>query len=311
MRNFKSHVYIAHSSPRPLPKGRWHGCLRRHSYPVREGVFRGFLVFAVLLAALCQSFPVFAEPPELVPEPNDKQGEITKVEDLAPEKEATNTEQLLRAQIKARESTQISSEMSGRIIQLKIRDGERFTAGQLLVGFHCSLEEAQLAKAKATLEKKRKAYEVNQKLEKLNSISTLELAVAKAEEEEAKADVRVTEAMLGRCVIKAPFSGKVVEVTARAYQSVREGDPLLEIINEKDLEVEFIAPSRALPQLKPGNTFKVTLDETAKTYKASIIRLGGRVDPVSQTIKVYGRIMDNSAELLPGMSGAIKLTPSE
>jgi RND family efflux transporter MFP subunit len=223
----------------------------------------------------------------------------------------SSKEQLLRAQVKARESTQISSEMVGRISQLKIRDGQRFAAGQVLVAFNCSLEEAQLSKARATLEKKRKTHEVNQKLKKLNSISILQLDVSRAEEDEAKADVRVTQAMLGRCTIKAPFSGKVVEVTARAYQSVRPGDPLLEIINEKDLEIEFIAPSKALPQLKPGNTFKVTLDETAKAYKAEIIRLGGRVDPVSQTIKVYGRITDNSVELLPGMSGAIELTPSK
>jgi membrane fusion protein, multidrug efflux system len=272
-------------------------------------------VVMVLLVALMQAFPVVAEPTELVPETVDKQSEISKVADQLPEQNGaqpgTNTEQLLRAQIKARESTQISSAMSGRISQLKIRDGERFSTGQILVGFLCSLEEAQLSKSKATLEKKRKTHEVNQKLEKLNSISTLQLAVSKTEEDEAKADVRVTQAMLERCTIKAPFSGKVVEVTARAHQSVREGDPLLEIINEKDLEVEFIAPSKSLPQLKPGNTFKVTLDETAKTYKASIIRLGGRVDPVSQTIKVYGRITQNSAELLPGMSGAIELTPAE
>lgn len=264
-------------------------------------------VFVLLLIALFQPFPVIAEPTDLTPESAGQPSDTAKGEDPALEQVATNSEQLLRAQIKARESTQISSEMAGRINQLKIRDGQRFTAGQVLVGFHCSMEEAQLTKAKATLEKKQKTYEVNKKLQKLNSISTLELDVSKAEEAEAQAEVRVGQAALERCIIKAPFSGKVVEVTARAYQSVREGDPLLEIINEKDLEIEFIAPSRSLPQLKPSNHFKVTLDETGKAYKAEIIRLGGRVDPVSQTIKVYGRIIDNSAEILPGMSGAIEL----
>jgi membrane fusion protein, multidrug efflux system len=267
--------------------------------------------FFLMLVMLLQPLLAFAELNEQTPEPIEKQSDILKAEDPPSEQMGANTEQLLRAQIKARESSQISSEMSGRISHLKIRDGQRFSAGQVLVGFHCSMEEAQLSKSKATLEKKRKTHEVNKKLEKLDSISTLQLDVSKAEEEEANADVRVSQAALERCTIKAPFSGKVVEVTARAYQSVREGDPLLEIINEKDLEIEFIAPSKALPQLKPGNTFKVTLDETTKSYKAEIIRLGGRVDPVSQTIKVYGRITDNLVELLPGMSGAIELTPSE
>lgn len=225
--------------------------------------------------------------------------------------EQAKSEQLLRAQIKARYSTMISSEMSGRIDMLKIRDGERFQAGQVLVGFHCDLETAQLSKAKATLEKKRKTHEVDKKLAKLNSISTLELDVAKTEEEEASSEVRVAVAIIDRCVIKAPFSGKVVEVTARAHQSVKEGDPLLEIVNDKDLEVEFIAPSRALPNLKIGRSFSVTLDETKGSYSAEIVRLGGRVDPVSQTIKVYGRIKGDSSNLLPGMSGSIELAANE
>jgi multidrug efflux pump subunit AcrA (membrane-fusion protein) len=129
---------------------------------------------------------------------------------------------------------------------------------------------------------------------------------AKAEADEAKADVQVAQAVLDRCVIKAPFSGKVAEIIARPYQSVRIGDPLIEILDDKTLEVEFMAPSRALLKLKPGSHFKVTLDETATSYDAEITRLGGKVDPVSQTIKVYGRIVDKAGELLPGMSGAVE-----
>lgn len=254
--------------------------------------------------------PASAEenPPASITEVGEKSAQAIENEgQAAVPTDDTATEQLLRAQVKARQSTQVSSEMAGRIDHLKIRDGERFTTGQLLVGFHCSMQEAELAKAKATFEKKQKTHEVNQKLEKLNSISKLELSVAKAEEDEAKADIKVAEAAVERCTIKAPFSGKVVEVTARAYQSVGAGEPLLEIVNDKDLEIEFIAPSKSLPQLKPGRAFKVVLDETTKTYNAEIIRLGGRVDPVSQTIKVFGRITGNAAELLPGMSGAIEL----
>jgi RND family efflux transporter MFP subunit len=211
----------------------------------------------------------------------------------------------LRAQLKARESTLISSEMGGRINQLKLRDGERFSSGQTLVEFNCGVEGAQLHKAKATLEKKNKTYEVNQRLAELKSISTLEVSVAKTEAEEAKADVNVAQAVLQRCGIKAPFSGKVVELLARPFQSVRAGDPLMEIIDDKNLEVEFMAPSDATAHLTSGKKFRITLDEIGKTYNAEIVRIGGKVDAVSQTIKVYGRITDKASELLPGMSGAI------
>jgi len=217
----------------------------------------------------------------------------------------------LRAQLKARQSTMIASEISARISQLKLHDGERFSAGQVLVGFHCTLEEAQLSKAQATLGKKVKTFEVNQQLETRRSIGALELAVSKAEAEEARADLRIAQAMVDRCSIRAPFSGKVSEAIARPYQSVRPGDPLLEILDDKDLEVEFMASSRAMPNLSPGKHFRVTLDEVAKTYQAEITRVGGKVDPVSQTIKVYGRITDKADELLPGMSGAIEFPANQ
>ena len=227
------------------------------------------------------------------------------------ESPASPTELHLRAQLKARQSTMIASEINARISQLKLHDGERFSAGQVLVGFHCTLEEAQLSKSQATLGKKIKTYEVNQQLETRRSIGALELAVSKAEAEEARADVRIAQAMVDRCVIHAPFSGKVSEVIARPYQSVRPGDPLLEILDDKDLEVEFMASSRSMPNLAPGKRFRVTLDEVAKSYQAEITRIGGKVDPVSQTVKVYGRIIDKADELLPGMSGAIEFPASQ
>jgi RND family efflux transporter MFP subunit len=278
-----------------------------------------------LLAGLIYVLNVNAEAPEFAYKKKDVAvpeaiATETKPEEAAAKLETTVVQdqtammgknQLLRAQIKARESSQIASERNGRINLLKLHDGDRFKAGQVLVGFDCALEEAQLSKAKATLDKKTKTYVVNQKLEKLKSISTLELDVAKAEEDEAMADVKVVEATLSKCNIKAPFSGRVSEVTARPYQSVREGDPLMEIINEKNLEVEFMAPSKALPELDIGRAFRVTLDETATTHSGEIVRLGGKVDPVSQTIKVYGRITDGISELLPGMSGAVELMPIE
>jgi hypothetical protein len=49
------------------------------------------------------------------------------------------------------------------------------------------------------------------------------------------------------------------------------------------------------------------VDETGKTYGAQVSRLGARVDPVSQSIKVTAVIEGRPAELMAGMSGRIML----
>ena len=52
-----------------------------------------------------------------------------------------------------------------------------------------------------------------------------------------------------------------------------------------------------------GSTVRIAIDETGKTYPAKVQRLGARVDPVSQSIKVMAAIDGRYAELMSGMSG--------
>jgi membrane fusion protein (multidrug efflux system) len=84
---------------------------------------------------------------------------------------------------------------------------------------------------------------------------------------------------------------------------------LLDVLDDRNLDVELIVPSRWIGWLKPGYRFQVHIDETEKDYSARISRLGGRVDPVSQSIRVSGEITDPATELLAGMSGRTTITP--
>jgi membrane fusion protein (multidrug efflux system) len=42
-----------------------------------------------------------------------------------------------------------------------------------------------------------------------------------------------------------------------------------------------------------------------------VIRLAGRVDPVSQSVKVYGRLAGKTGDLLAGMSGEAQIEPPD
>jgi membrane fusion protein, multidrug efflux system len=69
------------------------------------------------------------------------------------------------------------------------------------------------------------------------------------------------------------------------------------------LKVKLNAPSRWLTWLKPGSRFDVQIDETGRSYPAVVSAINGRVDAVSQSIELEGRIGGNFNELLAGMSG--------
>jgi multidrug resistance efflux pump len=115
--------------------------------------------------------------------------------------------------------------------------------------------------------------------------------------------------MLGKCSIPAPFSGRVAEQKVREQQYAQPGQPLLEIIDDSVLELEFIVPSRWLAWLKPGYAFKVGIDEVGKTFPARVQRIGARVDPVSQSVKLTATIDGHFPELIAGMSGRVTMAP--
>jgi len=236
-------------------------------------------------------------------------GARAQVLPASPDAAAPESGQEIRAQLTPRQYTTLSSEMAARIDRIATRVGERFKKGDILVAFDCAAQKAQLAHAQAVLTQAEKTFVINQRLMQLKSTGQLELDIAAAEVEKAKADRLAAEAAVAKCTIIAPFDGIAVDQKAREFQYTNAGQPLLDILDDHGLEVELIAPSRWLAWLKPGMAFKVEIHETEKAYAAKVTRLSGRVDPVSQTIKVIGEITQTSPELMAGMSGRAVITP--
>ncbi|MBV7536926.1 efflux RND transporter periplasmic adaptor subunit [Duganella sp. sic0402] len=215
----------------------------------------------------------------------------------------------IRAQLAPRRYTTLAAEIGAKINRLPLAEGASFRQGQLLVQFDCVLQQAQLAKADAALMAAETNWKGNQKLAQLNSVGQVELDVSKAEAQKAQAEVAANRALLGKCSIAAPFAGRIAEQKAREQQYVQPGQALMEILDDSQLELEFIVPSRWLAWVRSGAPFQVSIDETGKTYPAKVQRIGARVDPVSQSVKLSAVIDGRFGELVAGMSGKVLMVP--
>lgn len=217
--------------------------------------------------------------------------------------------QELRAQLTPRDYTTLAAEIGAKVEKIAVRDGDRFKKGAVLIAFDCSIQRAQWAEAKAALTAAERTVAVNTRLLELQTIGKLENDVALAERDKARAKVEASSAVLGKCSVTAPFDGRVVEQQVRAQQFVQAGQALLDILDDSVLELELVVPSKWLVWLKPGHAFQVVIDETGRTYPVKLTRVGARIDPVSQSVKVTGAIGGFFPELSAGMSGKVLLAP--
>nr|VFJ59952.1 MAG: RND family efflux transporter, MFP subunit [Candidatus Kentron sp. DK] len=257
--------------------------------------------FGELLLGLVLSVLLMIPAPIIAAEPMT----ATPISSSDPSTTATE----IHAQLKARRETVLSSELATTIEWIAVRDGERFAEGDELVRLDCALEQARLTKMKAVLAGARKNAQVQKRLLDLNSGGRLEVELANVEVDKARADVKAQSVVLSKCTLRAPFPGRVVEVKARPHQFVRTGEPLLEILDDSALDIDFIVPSHWLAWIRVGQEFSVTINETQRSYPGSILRLGARVDPVSQLVKVMGKIEGKFPVLMPGMSGRVHIAP--
>ena len=253
----------------------------------------------LLLLVLLVTSPVFAgeRSAAVVTAPGAAQGAKTGIE-----------RQEIRAQLLPRRFTTLAAEISAKINRLPVSEGGAFKAGQVLVSFDCSMPQAMLQKARAELNAAEQTHKANKRLAELNSVGLVELEQSASAVSKFAAEVGAQQAVLGKCTIAAPFSGRLAEQKAREQQYVQAGQPLLDILDDSILELEFLVPSSWLAWVKLGQRFQVDIDETGKTYPAKFIRLGARVDPVSQSIKVAAAIDGKFPELITGMSGRVRVT---
>ncbi len=216
---------------------------------------------------------------------------------------AASSDNQARGILVAVDQATISSDLAGRIVEMPFREGESFKKGDLLARFDCAIYQAQLAASQAAMRAAQAELDQNQQLAQLKSVGKHAVSLSAARLAQAQAESQVYQIQVNRCRIAAPFDGQVVKRRAQAYESVAPGAPVLDIVNNRHLEINLLVPSRWLPILKSGLAFTFTPDETGTPLQARVSRLGARIDESSQTLGLTGVIETQDAALMAGMSG--------
>ncbi|MDX1369426.1 efflux RND transporter periplasmic adaptor subunit [Pseudomonas sp.] len=211
-----------------------------------------------------------------------------------------------RGVLRARDQALLSSELAGRIVEMPYTDGQDFNKGDVLVRFDCSAYQAQLNAAQAAVRAAREELKHNKQLAALNSVGRFQVALAEARQAQAQAEAQVYQVQVKRCSVSAPFNGRVVQRKVHLHESVAGGTPLLEIVDNRTLEVHLLVPSSWLARLKPGQRFEFVPDETGQPLQVEIKRLGARIDEGSQTLLLIGALPQDAPGLLAGMSGSAR-----
>ena len=224
--------------------------------------------------------------------------------------------------VEATRQATVSAQTSGRIEELRFDIDDQVTAGDIIVRFRAreqesryqaaraALKEAQARFAEASAEHRRTVDIFSRKLVAKSVLDQAKanLDAAKARLDGAEAVLAAVEERLGHTLVRAPYSGVVVERHVEVGENATIGSPLMTGLSLEDLRVVVQVPQRFLPFLRGEHASAMIVTDSGHEIVAQQIRISPRINPRSHSATVRLQLPPKSAGLLPGQWVKIALT---
>ena len=229
------------------------------------------------------------------------------VETLVATPEALSADIRVPGTILANESTEIHPEVSGRMVELNIREGTHVAQGTLLAKLYDGDLQAQLRKLEVQLKIADQTEKRQAELIKIQGISQQEYDLSLLQVLNLKADMDIIKEAIRKTEVRAPFSGRLGLKNVSPGGYVTPSTILTTISQVNTLKVQFNIPERYGAKLKPGQSVTFSVDGSDKTYVASIIASEISIDEDTRSLAVRALVKQPDASLIPGVFAEVKI----
>jgi len=260
------------------------------------------IVLSLLTAVLAAAAPVAHG--------QDMQAAVIKVDTVRTEPLSQTVPVIGR--LVALQSGVISARIEGPVLEVMVDVGDYVAAGDVLVRLDTEelaldreLKAAQVEEAKAALAAAQSSVRIAQqevnRLEKLKKSKSAafpraryddaresvvgaqrQVAQSRAILHQTESQLQMSEMNLQRAMIRAPYPGVVVvrHMAEGAWLGV--GDPVVDLLNHTDLEIEADVPADRIAGLSPGTPIAMTLDD-GTGHTATVRALIADENPMTRT----------------------------
>ncbi len=220
------------------------------------------------------------------------------------------------------EVSDVASEVSGRVDEVRFEDGQRIKQNQILIKLGADILKQRLLATSATHEQALTDLEIArielQRMEKLYKTKSISqqsydedrFAVKGIEKrvDSLKAEVERIEIELQKKIIRAPFDGIIIKRHVDRGEWLSEGATLAILARDDVVDIVADVSEKYIPFIQIGMPIKTTIN--GKEITGSVLTIVPRGDIATRTFPVKIRI-PNTQALFEGMSARVTLPVGE
>jgi len=204
--------------------------------------------------------------------------------------------------LRSRQGTVVRAEVSGRVVQIGFRDGQKVARGQLLVQLDDRLQQAQLQQAQAELSIAQANHRRNTELVAQGFISQRGLDESAAAVKVALAKAELARATAARMRVLAPFDGVAGLRNISVGDYLKDGADIVNLEDMNAMYVDFRLPERWQARVRPGQSARVQVEALPERAFAAVVQaVDPQIDANGRSLNVRGCIDNRRLQLRPGM----------
>ncbi|MEJ8562894.1 efflux RND transporter periplasmic adaptor subunit [Yoonia sp. GPGPB17] len=201
-------------------------------------------------------------------------------------------------------ATNIQAEASGQVVSVSAARGDLVTAGQEIGRIDAETIEAQLRQAQTQLDQARRDLNNAMALQDRGVATEDRVAAARAAKAAADAAVTAAEEQLENTIIRAPFAGRLNDMTLDEGEFVDAGNVVAEVLDNDPLTVVIQVPQQALSRIHNGQMAQVRFI-TGEERSGTVSFVGANADQQTRTFRVEVTVDNPDSEMPAGLSARI------
>ncbi|MEX0660213.1 MAG: efflux RND transporter periplasmic adaptor subunit [Balneolaceae bacterium] len=262
----------------------------------------GILLVVVLLLPKIHAFisdlSIF-EPEEVVEKVQVDVVELT-TERLDEKISATGT-------VRAIQEVDLSSEVSGKVIEINIEEGEEVESNTLLVKVNDNDLQAEKLRLESNIEVMEQTQERQQQLFERGGATQEDYDNTMMELNNMRAEFASVEAQIDRTEIRAPFDGIVGLTYISDGAFVTSSTQIASLQDMSSVRIDFSVPERYSASIQAGSEIQFEVQGVDSVFVGEVVAKEPQIDPRTRTLQVRA-ISDNSDRLLnPGAFANVEL----
>ena len=199
-------------------------------------------------------------------------------------------------------------ETSGILNDVRVREGQQVSKGQVLAVVDDGGLASELARIETQLALAETTFERQERLWEQNIGSEIQYLEAKSNFKALQNSANQIRSQLAKNTIRAPFSGVIDEIITEEGEVVSPGQSqLFRLVSLKNMFIEASVPENYLNQVKEGSEVIVEIGSIGKQFTGEIQRVGNTINPNNRTFRIEVAIPNGDGLVRPNQIATVMI----